>query len=178
MGVAIVNVVVIGLSTADAVARLAADGPNAVAKPRPRRLIGRIGAQLADPLVALLLAASVVTLILRDWTDTAVILLVVVLNTAIGVAQQIRPARPPADGAASHLPLGTCGPDRSRGPVGRSKHGHHRHLAEGEALRRNAFRPWKPVFVHGDLQLTHVLVDGDEIAGVIAAQCRHHVESA
>jgi aminoglycoside phosphotransferase len=30
-----------------------------------------------------------------------------------------------------------------------------------------ALRPWKPVFVHGDLQLTHVFVDGDEITGVL-----------
>ncbi|MEV0609554.1 phosphotransferase [Polymorphospora rubra] len=30
-----------------------------------------------------------------------------------------------------------------------------------------ALRPWKPVFAHGDLQVTHVFVDGDEITGVI-----------
>ncbi|WP_027940865.1 phosphotransferase family protein [Amycolatopsis taiwanensis] len=30
-----------------------------------------------------------------------------------------------------------------------------------------ALRPWTPVFTHGDLQLTHVFVDGDEITGVI-----------
>ena len=30
-----------------------------------------------------------------------------------------------------------------------------------------ALRPWTPVFAHGDLQLTHVFVDGDEIIGVI-----------
>jgi aminoglycoside phosphotransferase len=30
-----------------------------------------------------------------------------------------------------------------------------------------ALRPWKPVFMHGDLQITHVFVDGDEITGVI-----------
>jgi aminoglycoside phosphotransferase len=30
-----------------------------------------------------------------------------------------------------------------------------------------ALRPWKPVFMHGDLQLTHVFVDDDEITGVI-----------
>ncbi|GIH07889.1 hypothetical protein Rhe02_59560 [Rhizocola hellebori] len=50
-----------GLSAKEAAARLAGDGPNAVAKPRPRRLLSRIGAQLTDPLVALLLAAAVVT---------------------------------------------------------------------------------------------------------------------
>jgi aminoglycoside phosphotransferase (APT) family kinase protein len=30
-----------------------------------------------------------------------------------------------------------------------------------------ALRTWTPVFAHGDLQITHVFVDGDEIAGVI-----------
>jgi aminoglycoside phosphotransferase (APT) family kinase protein len=28
-------------------------------------------------------------------------------------------------------------------------------------------RPWEPVFVHGDMQITHVFVDGDEVTGVI-----------
>jgi len=30
-----------------------------------------------------------------------------------------------------------------------------------------ALRPWTPVFTHGDLQVAHVFVDGDEITGVI-----------
>ena len=30
-----------------------------------------------------------------------------------------------------------------------------------------ALRPWAPVFAHGDLQITHVFVEGDEITGVI-----------
>ena len=82
-----------GLSCAEAAARLAADGPNEVARPRPRGLFGRILAQLTDPLVALLLAAAVVTILLGDLPDTAVILLVVVLNTAIGVIQEVRADR-------------------------------------------------------------------------------------
>ena len=36
-----------------------------------------------------------------------------------------------------------------------------REIAEG------ALRPWRPAFVHGDLQITHVFVDGDEVTGVI-----------
>ncbi|GGP65408.1 aminoglycoside phosphotransferase [Saccharothrix coeruleofusca] len=42
-----------------------------------------------------------------------------------------------------------------------------------EVIRRNreiaqaALRPWEPVFIHGDLQITHVFVDGDEVTGVI-----------
>ena len=30
-----------------------------------------------------------------------------------------------------------------------------------------ALRPWTPVFVHGDLQVAHVFVDGDQITGVV-----------
>jgi aminoglycoside phosphotransferase (APT) family kinase protein len=30
-----------------------------------------------------------------------------------------------------------------------------------------AQRPWTPVFMHGDLQIAHVFVDGDEITGVL-----------
>ncbi|MEV4896607.1 phosphotransferase [Nonomuraea sp. NPDC055795] len=30
-----------------------------------------------------------------------------------------------------------------------------------------ALRPWTPVFAHGDLQITHVFVEGDEVTGVI-----------
>jgi aminoglycoside phosphotransferase (APT) family kinase protein len=30
-----------------------------------------------------------------------------------------------------------------------------------------ALRPWTPVFTHGDLQVAHVFIDGDQITGVI-----------
>jgi aminoglycoside phosphotransferase (APT) family kinase protein len=42
-----------------------------------------------------------------------------------------------------------------------------------EVIRRNreiagaALRPWKPVFTHGDLQITHVFTDGDQVTGII-----------
>ncbi len=36
-----------------------------------------------------------------------------------------------------------------------------RHVAEA------ALRPWDQVFTHGDLQIAHVFIDGDEITGVI-----------
>ncbi|MEU8330782.1 phosphotransferase [Micromonospora sp. NPDC048839] len=36
-----------------------------------------------------------------------------------------------------------------------------RHVAEA------ALRPWTPVFTHGDLQIAHVFVDGDELTGVL-----------
>ena len=34
-------------------------------------------------------------------------------------------------------------------------------------LAETALRPWTPVFAHGDLQITHVFIDGDEVTGVI-----------
>ncbi|MFD5858270.1 phosphotransferase family protein [Streptomyces chartreusis] len=30
-----------------------------------------------------------------------------------------------------------------------------------------ALRPWTPAFTHGDLQIVHVFVDGDEVSGII-----------
>jgi len=40
-------------------------------------------------------------------------------------------------------------------------------VARNRRLAETVLRPWTPVFVHGDLQITHVFVDGDEITGII-----------
>jgi aminoglycoside phosphotransferase (APT) family kinase protein len=40
-------------------------------------------------------------------------------------------------------------------------------VARNREVAEAAFRPWKPVFAHGDLQINHVFVDGDELTGVI-----------
>jgi Ca2+-transporting ATPase len=50
-------------------------------------------AQLRDPMIMLLLAAAVLAISLRDLTDTAVIAVVVVLNSAVGVVQELRAER-------------------------------------------------------------------------------------
>jgi aminoglycoside phosphotransferase (APT) family kinase protein len=34
-------------------------------------------------------------------------------------------------------------------------------------LAETALRPWTPVFIHGDLQVDHVFVAGDEVTGVV-----------
>ncbi|MFD3579288.1 phosphotransferase family protein [Streptomyces sp. NPDC058644] len=34
-------------------------------------------------------------------------------------------------------------------------------------IAQAALRPWTPVFTHGDLQIAHVFVEGDEITGII-----------
>ena len=49
----------------------------------------------------------------------------------------------------------------------------HQRRPSADLVRRNrrvaeaALRPWTPVFMHGDLQVAHVFVDGDEITGVV-----------
>ncbi|WP_454857775.1 aminoglycoside phosphotransferase family protein [Promicromonospora soli] len=40
-------------------------------------------------------------------------------------------------------------------------------VARNRQIAEAALRPWTPVFTHGDLQLSHVFVDGDEVTGVI-----------
>nr|WP_308129420.1 cation-transporting P-type ATPase [Actinoplanes polyasparticus] len=134
-----------GLTTAEATERLVTDGPNMVAPPAPRRLAGRIGRQLADPLVALLLAAAVVTTILGDVPDTAVIVLVVTINTLIGVLQEIR-----ADAAIAAL-------DRLAAPTARVvRDGHDVVLPAAELVRDDLVRLEAGDVVPADLRLTEV----------------------
>jgi hypothetical protein len=40
-------------------------------------------------------------------------------------------------------------------------------VARNRAVAEGALRPWAPVFTHGDLQITHVFVEGDEVTGVL-----------
>ena len=40
-------------------------------------------------------------------------------------------------------------------------------VTRNRRIAEAALRPWTPVFTHGDLQITHVFVDGDEITGVV-----------
>lgn len=40
-------------------------------------------------------------------------------------------------------------------------------VARNRRLAEAVLRPWTPAFIHGDLHLEHVFVDGDEITGII-----------
>ena len=40
-------------------------------------------------------------------------------------------------------------------------------VARNRRVAEAAFRPWTPAFTHGDLQIAHVFVDGDEVTGII-----------
>ncbi|MDT0267283.1 phosphotransferase [Streptomyces sp. DSM 44915] len=40
-------------------------------------------------------------------------------------------------------------------------------VSRNRQVAEAAIRPWTPVFAHGDLQINHVFVDGDEVTGII-----------
>jgi Ca2+-transporting ATPase len=82
-----------GLDSATTGARLDRDGPNEVPLHPPTPLWRSVTGQLRDTLVLVLLAAAVLTAITGDVVDTAVILLVVTVNTVLGVAQERRALR-------------------------------------------------------------------------------------
>ncbi|MGP4114318.1 cation-translocating P-type ATPase [Streptomyces sp. 4N509B] len=87
------KVVADGLSLAEARRRLAEHGPNAIPEwPRPP-LWRRMLTQLRDPMILLLLAATVLTVVTGDLASAVVIMLVVTVNTLVGVVQEARADR-------------------------------------------------------------------------------------
>jgi aminoglycoside phosphotransferase len=40
-------------------------------------------------------------------------------------------------------------------------------VSRNRRIAESALRRWPPVFTHGDLQVTHVFIDGDEVTGVV-----------
>jgi Ca2+-transporting ATPase len=83
----------VGLSGREAAARLQEYGRNEVRTGGRTSLPVRVLVQLRDPLILVLLAAAVLTSWTGDIKDTAVIAIVVLANTAVGVAQEVRADR-------------------------------------------------------------------------------------
>lgn len=82
-----------GLSAPEAATRLVRDGANVLPSRRPAPLWRRVVTQLRDPLVLVLLAAAAFTLFTADFTDATVILFVIVVNTTVGVVQEVKAER-------------------------------------------------------------------------------------
>ena len=77
-----------GLSDAEAALRLARHGPNRPSQPAGPGPLQRFLAQLKEPLVLVLIGAGIVTGLLGEWVDCAVIFGVVVVNAVIGYLQE------------------------------------------------------------------------------------------
>jgi Mg2+-importing ATPase len=78
-----------GLSSQEAAARLAANGPNEI---RAHRVTGWdiLWRQFTSPLLWLLCVAALISFALMEWVDGALILLFVLINTALGFFQEFR----------------------------------------------------------------------------------------
>jgi magnesium-transporting ATPase (P-type) len=79
-----------GLSEDEARRRLSIHGPNEIASEVDVPWWKIVIQQFRDPLIYILLVAALVTLALREFVDSGVILAVVIINAIIGFTQQVR----------------------------------------------------------------------------------------
>ncbi len=63
-------------------------GPNSFEKERDFGILGKIFVQFKSPLILILFIAGIVTLLLKEYTDSFVIFLALVVNTGIGTFQE------------------------------------------------------------------------------------------
>lgn len=78
------------LTTAEAAAQLAAQGPNELARGRPKSAVLAFFEQLKSPLILLLLGAAGVSAALGEVAEAVAIALIVVINAAVGFVQEFR----------------------------------------------------------------------------------------
>ncbi len=81
---------VTGLSKEEAKNRLEQYGMNKLKGKPKKSLISLFLSQLKDMLIYVLLAAAVITLVIGEYADAIIIILVIVLNAVIGVAQEFK----------------------------------------------------------------------------------------
>ncbi len=79
-----------GLTTADANGRLIQNGKNELVEGEKRKPFDIILDQMKEPMVIVLIIAAIVSGLLGEFIDVTVILLIVILNAAIGFSQEYR----------------------------------------------------------------------------------------
>ena len=80
----------IGLSDIEAKKRLEKYGMNQLKGKPKKSLISLFLSQLKDMLIYVLLAAAIITMIIGEYTDSIIILMVIILNAVIGVFQEAK----------------------------------------------------------------------------------------
>ena len=79
-----------GLSEHEAESRLKKYGGNSLPRTRRFTVLGILTRQFYSPLIFILIGASVLTISLQEWIDTAVILLAILVNAGLGFFQEYR----------------------------------------------------------------------------------------
>ena len=88
-----------GLDSQQAARRLADEGPNSISGPKARSLILRFFSQFNDFMILILLSAAAVSFTVslvtgdREYLDSAIILVIVVLNALLGLIQEYKAER-------------------------------------------------------------------------------------
>lgn len=82
-----------GLTSEEAITRRQRHGPNRLPEPAPRRLWQRVADQFREFMIVVLLAAAVLSGLIGDVIDTVAIVVIVLLNAAIGLSQEWRADR-------------------------------------------------------------------------------------
>ena len=77
-----------GLSAQQAAERLARDGANALKEKDPPTRLQMFFSQLKDPMIYVLLAAAAISIALGEFSDSIIILGVVLLNAIVGMVQE------------------------------------------------------------------------------------------
>lgn len=76
-----------GLSEAEVIKRLAS-GKNQLPRKRPDNALRLFLRQLYNPLLLILVASGAITIVLQEWVETAVILISIIANAALGFWQE------------------------------------------------------------------------------------------
>ncbi|MDF2511760.1 MAG: ATPase [Herbinix sp.] len=80
----------VGLSEAEAKRRLEQYGLNKLKGKPKKSILSLFLSQLKDMLIYVLVAAAVITMVIGEYTDSIIILLVIILNATIGVIQEFK----------------------------------------------------------------------------------------
>lgn len=82
-----------GLTEGEALRRLKIHGENVLAREKKKGIPSMISEQLNEPLIFVLFAAAAVSMLMREFGDTAIIFIVIIINTAAGVIQEGKAVR-------------------------------------------------------------------------------------
>lgn len=121
-----------GLTEAEAQQRLREYGPNELIEKEAKSPWRILFEQMAEPMVLILIAAALISIILKEYIDAVVIILIVIINAAIGVSQEYRAEK--AIAALKKLALPTVKVRRDGHPMTVSS----RDLVPGDIVRLEA----------------------------------------